>query len=114
MVIMMTEKLCLFTMNAEQIIRYKELKQMNVDSAYLKLLDKERELKNVENVLWLTTDFKAEGCTNDTMRRAFVSHEASDLRFEVDQLKYELRQHESDLKIVNDLLALRIQEVKNG
>lgn len=108
----MTEKLCLFTMNPEQIIQFKENRQLQVNNTYLKLLDKERELKNVENKLWLNTDFKAQGLTNDTMRRAFVSNETHKLRFEVDQLRYELKQHESDLIIINDLLALRMQEVK--
>ena len=99
-------------MNPEQIIRFKENKQLQVNNTYLKLLDKERELKNVENSLWLMTDFKAHGLTNDTMRRAFVSNETHKLRFEIDQLRYELKQHESDLIIINDLLALRMQEVK--
>lgn len=97
-------------MNPEQIIRFKENKQLQVNNTYLKLLDKERELKNVENKLWLNLDFKANGCTNDTMRRAFVSNETHKLRFDVDQLKYELKQHESDLIIINDLLALRMKE----
>lgn len=97
-------------MNPEQIIRFKENRQLQVNTTYLKLLDKERELKNVENKLWLNTDFKAQGLTNDTMRRAFVSNETHKLRFEVDQLRYELKQHESDLIIINDLLALRMQE----
>ena len=97
-------------MNPEQIIRFKENRQLQVNTTYLKLLDKERELKNVENKLWLNTDFKANGCTNDTMRRAFVSNETHKLRFEVDQLRYELKQHESDLIIINDLLALRMKE----
>ena len=102
----MTKELCLFTMNPEQIIRFKENRQLQVNTTYLKLLDKERELKNVENKLWLNTDFKANGCTNDTMRRAFVSNETHKLRFDVDQLK----QHESDLIIIDDLLALRMKE----
>ena len=97
-------------MNPEQIIRFKENRQLQVNTTYLKLLDKERELKNVENKLWLNTDFKAQGLTNDTMRRAFVSNETKKLRFEVDQLRYELKQHESDLIIINDLLALRMKE----
>ena len=97
-------------MNPEQIIRFTENRQLQVNTTYLKLLDKERELKNVENKLWLNTDFKAQGLTNDTMRRAFVSNETHKLRFDVDQLKYELKQHESDLIIINDLLALRMKE----
>ena len=46
------------------------------------------------------------------MRRAFVSHEVTDLKFKVDQAKYELKQHENVVIILNDLLALRMQEVK--
>lgn len=111
----MTEEKCLFQMEAEQIIRFKELRMLKINAAYLDLLDKERTLKNVENSLWLKTDFKAEGCTNDKTRGAFVSDNTSDLRFEIDQLKYKLKQHESDLIIINDLLKLRmIQEQKGG
>ena len=109
--IIMVEQLCLFQMNAEQLIRFKELRLQKINSSYLNLIDKERELKNVENSLWLNTDFKSLKLTNDTMRRAFVSDNTSDLRFEVDHLKYELKQHETDLIIINDLLALRMKEV---
>ena len=102
----MTKELCLFTMNPEQIIRFKENRQLQVNNTYLKLLDKERELKNVENKLWLNTDFKANGCTNDTMRRAFVDNETV-------ELKEAIKAHKHSLEIVNDLIRLRMQEVKN-
>lgn len=100
-------------MDTNQLIQIKDQKLRDVESKYFQLLARERELKNTENILWLTTDFKAEGCTNDTMRRAFVSHEVTDLKFKVDQAKYELKQHENVVIILNDLIALRMQEVKN-
>ena len=83
-----------------------------VESKYFNLLARERELKNAENHLYLKTDFKAQGLTNDKMRNAFVSDKVSDLRFKVDDAKYELKQQENLLVIINDLLALRMQEVK--
>jgi hypothetical protein len=37
-----------------------------------------QELGNHQASLWLSTDFKAEGCTNDSMRKAFITHESED------------------------------------
>lgn len=110
---MTKEKKCIFDFNAEELIQLKDMTLNTVEEKYFNLLAKERDLKNTENKLWLSTDFKAEGCTNDTMRRAFVSHEVTDLKFKVDQAKYELKQQENIIVIINDLLALRMQEVKN-
>jgi predicted HicB family RNase H-like nuclease len=37
-----------------------------------------QKLKQHEADLWLSTDFKAEGCTNDSMRKAFITSESED------------------------------------
>ena len=69
----------------------------------------EQSIKSDENLLWLTTDFKAEGCTNDKTRNAFVNHHLKDDKDTLQWLKYDLKKFEDDLEIINTLL-----EVKKG
>ena len=109
---MTEEKKCVFDFNAEELIQLKDMTLKTVEEKYFNLLAKERDLKNTENRLWLKTDFKDKGLTNDSLRRAFVSDNTSELRFKVDTAKYELKQQENNLIIINDLLSLRMQEVK--
>ena len=108
----MTEYTCFFDMDIESLIQVKDQKLRDIESKYFKLLARERELKGAENNLYLKTDFKAQGLTNEKMRNAFVSDAVSSLRFELDHAKYELKQQEDVLIILNDLIALRMQEVK--
>lgn len=69
----------------------------------------EQEIKSNENELWLTTDFKAEGCTNETMRKAFVNQHVKDDKDQLQWLKYDLVKFEDDLNLIKTLL-----EVKQG
>ena len=102
----------LFTLNHEQLIKVKEEIQGKIESKYFELLTTESDLKNVENSLWLKTDFKSQGLTNDSLRKAFVSDQTHDIRFKIDMAKYELKQLENHIIIINDLIKLRLQEVK--
>ena len=102
----------IYDFDVENLIRSKKLRQDECESRYFKLLTAEQDLKNAENQLWLNTDFKAQGLTNDKMRSAFVSDAVSDLRLKVAFAKYELKLHENSLILINDLIALRMQEVK--
>ena len=108
----MTTQKCLFDFNCEELIQLKELRQKEVASVYFKLTMAEADLKNSENSLWLNTDFKAQGLTNDSLRRAFVSDNTSKIRFKIDMTRYELKQLENHIIIINDLIKLRLQEVK--
>ena len=107
----MTQK-CLYDFNAQELIQFKEQRQKEIESVYFKLVTAELDLRNIENSLWLNTDFKAQGLTNDKMRTAFVSENTREIRFEINTLKYELKQQENLLIIINDLIRLRLQEVK--
>ena len=91
---------CLFDYNAEELIRNKDIVQLRLRELEIRLLKEESRL-------YLTTDFKAEGCTNERMRKAFVDNETIDL-------KEAIKAHKHSLEIVNDLIKLRMQEVKNG
>jgi hypothetical protein len=104
----------MYKFNSEQLIQLKEMIQGKLESKYFELLTNESELKNVENGIWLNTDFKEKGLTNDSLRRAFVSDQTRDIRFKIDMAKYELKQLENHIKIINDLIKLRLQEVKQG
>ena len=110
---MTNEPKCLYDFTCEELIQFKELRQKEIESAYFKVATAELDLRNVENSLWLNTDFKSQGLTNDKMRTAFVSDNTREIRFEISTLKYELKQQENLLIIVNDLIKLRLQEVKN-
>ena len=91
---------CLFDLDAEELSRNKDIVQM-------RLRELEIELLKTESRLYLTTDFKAEGCTNERMRKAFVDNETI-------EIKEAIKAHKHSLEIVNDLLKLRMAEVKNG
>ena len=69
----------------------------------------EQEIKSNENGLWLTTNFKEEGCTNDKTRKAFVENEVQEDKNQVEWLKYDLTKLYDDLDLIKTLL-----EVKNG
>ena len=90
---------CLFDYNAEELIRNKDIVQLRLRELEIRLLKEESRL-------YLTTDFKAEGCTNERMRKAFVDNETV-------ELKEAIKAHKHSLEIVNDLIRLRMQEVKS-
>ena len=108
----LTSPRSLFTLSHEQLIGVKEQMQGKSESKYFELITAESELKNVENSLWLNTDFKAQGLTNDSLRRAFVSDNTSKIRFKIDMAKYELKQLENHIVIINDLIRLRTEEAR--
>lgn len=103
---------CIYDMEAKDLIQLKEMRLRELRSVYYKLLMKEREIKNGENNVLLKTDFKSLGLTNEKQRTAYVQEASAKDRFELDHLRYEYKQQEDDLVILNDLIKLRLQEVK--
>ena len=96
---MMTEeKKCLFNYNAELLIR-------NKDIVLLRLRELEIQLMKKETELLLNTNFKELGYTNEKQRTAYVNSQVIDL-------KEAIKAHKHSLEIVNDLLKLRLLEVK--
>ena len=57
-----------------------------------------------ETALLLNTDFKAEGCTNEKQRSAYVNDKLREKKEELDWLKYDLSVLENDIIILNDLI----------
>ena len=90
---------CLFDYDAMELIR-------NNDIVLMRLRELEIELMKKETELLLTTDFKAEGLTNEKQRTAYVNKQTVDL-------KEAIKAHKHSLTIVDDLLKLRLMEVKN-
>lgn len=89
---------CLFDYNCEELIRNKDIVQY-------RLTELEIEYKKQEAELLLNTDFKELGLTNEKMRNAYVTNALIDL-------KESIELHKNSLNIVNDLIKLRLQEVK--
>ena len=71
----------------------------------LRLRELEIQLLKKEADILLNTDFKAEGLTNEKQRTAYVNQKTIDL-------KEAIKAHKHSLEIVNDLLKLRLLEVK--
>ena len=89
---------CLFDYDVLELIRNKDIVQY-------RLTELEIEYKKQEAEILLNTDFKELKLTNEKMRTAYVNNQLIDL-------KEAIEQHKNSLNIVNDLIKLRLQEVK--
>ena len=69
----------------------------------------EQSIKEDENKLWLTTDFKTEGCTNETMRKAFVNQHVKDDKDNLQWLKHDLTKFHDDLDLIKTLLEVKTE-----
>ena len=96
---MTNEPKCLFTYNAEELIRNKDIVLLRLNQLEIKLMKKEADL-------WLNTDFKSKGCTTDKLRGQYVKAHTI-------ELNEAIKAHKHSLEIVNDLIKLRLKEVKN-
>ena len=71
-----------------------------------RLTQAKSDLKNRENELWLKTQFKELGYTNDDTRRAYVNHETGDLRVAEEMIKNEVTQLKRELNLCDDKIKL--------
>lgn len=71
-----------------------------------RLTHKKNVLKTKENDLWLNTEFKALGYTNDDTRRAYVNHETSNLKLEEELIKNEITMLKRELNLCDDKIKL--------
>ena len=102
-----TKQRDMYDFNTLELIQLKKKALTSLESKYFDLLELERKLKACENQLWLETDFKAQGLTNDKMRSAFVSSKTSSLRFDRDYAKYCYKQQENIVTIIDELIQYR-------
>jgi len=84
-------------MSAEELIQ-------NKDYCLTELTLAQNDLMKKENELLLNTDFKAEGCTNEKQRTAYITERVTTEKARVDGYK-------NSLTILNDLLKLRLMEM---
>ena len=88
---------CIYDMTCEELIQ-------NKDYCLTELTLAQNDLMKKENELLLNTDFKAEGCTNEKQRTAYVQERVTTEKARVDGYK-------NSLTILNDLLKLRLMEM---
>ena len=88
----------LIKMKSESLIILRDLEK--------ELLKIEHNLAAEERNLYLNTDFKELGLTNDKLRNSYVNEQLSDFRFEIVMKKHEIQSKKDDIEIINDLIKL--------
>ena len=71
-----------------------------------RLTNAKAELKQRENELWLNTQFKDLGYTNDDTRRAYVNHETTELRVNEEMIRNEVTMLKRELNLCDDKIKL--------
>ena len=94
----MTNKKCLFDYDAMELIKNKDIVQR-------RLTELEIDYKRKESKILLETDFKELKLTNEKMRQAYINKQLL-------PLKESIELHKNSLNIVNDLIKIRLLEVK--
>lgn len=88
----------LIKMKSESLIILRDLQK--------DLLKIELDMAAEERNLYLNTDFKKLGLTNDKLRNSYVDDQLSDFRFDIAMKKHEIKSKKDDIEIVNDLIKL--------
>lgn len=101
---------CMYDFDIKELIQLKELRLNELRTKQWELLTKEDEIRNAESNLLLKTDFKELKLTNEKMRNAYINDVLHKQKFELTQLKHEIKQNEDVLKIIDDLLGFRMAE----
>ncbi len=98
----MTEEEVLITLNTleeerqekqKELIALLEEQERTIAALYdleETLVEEQMKKTEYENQLWLTTDFKAEGCTNQKQRDAYVEDKMKELIPTVEHLKNDI------------------------
>lgn len=96
----------------DELIDIKKLTLKKIEQKKAQIILLTQVIKSQEHKLLLTTDFKAEGLTNEKMRNAFISEELFDEKVKLDWLKYDLTVYENELSVINDLIKGEINGIK--
>lgn len=75
------------------------------------LLKAECDLAAEERNLYLNTDFKELGLTNDKLRNSYVNDQLSDSKFAIAEKKHEIQSKKDDIEIIKDLINFKELEV---
>ena len=92
--------------NMENLFETKQQLILKLKDAEDRLTNQKNILKNKENDLWLNTEFKALGYTNDDTRRAYVNHEISDLKLAEELIRNEITMLKRELNLCDDKIKL--------
>ena len=97
----------LFKMTPQELVEAKlyTLQKMRVKQA--EIISQKQAIKTKENTLLLTIDFKAEGCTNEKQRTAYINNKLRANKNQLDWLKYDLAKFTDDLALIDDLLKYK-------
>lgn len=71
-----------------------------------RLTEAKSALKTKENDLWLNTEFKKLGYTNDDTRRAYVNNETNELKVAEEKIRNEITQLKRELNLCDDKIKL--------
>ena len=88
----------LIKMKSESLIILRDLQK--------DLLKIELDMGAEERNLYLNTDFKKLGLTNDKLRNSYVEDQLNDFRFDIAMKKHEIKSKKDDIEIINDLIKL--------
>ena len=104
----------LFKLGLRALIRAKSESLINLRRDELALLEAEHDLDAKERNLFLTTDFKELGLTNEKLRNSYVNDQLSDLKFEISIQKHDIASRKDDIEIINDLIQLNELELQGA
>lgn len=102
----------LFKFGLKALIQAKSDALIILRELELELLNAKHDLAEKERTIFLTTDFKELGLTNEKMRSAYVNEKLSDYKIKMDVQKHRITSKKDDIEIINDLIELRALEMK--
>lgn len=102
----------LFYMGLDELIHAKSVALLELRKLEGELNTTEQEFLHQESLLFLTTDFKDLGLTNEKMRKSYVYDELYDERCEIAVKKGDVEEKRDTIEIINHLI--RLNEIKLG
>ena len=102
----------LFKLGLKALIKAKSDALILLRELELELLNAKHDLANKERNLFLTTDFKELGLTNEKLRTSYVNSQLSDYQVKIDVQKHRIASKRDDIEIINDLIKLNELEMK--
>ncbi len=102
----------LFKLGLKALIKAKSDALILLRELELELLNAKHDLANKERNLFLTTDFKELGLTNEKLRTSYVNSQLNDYQVKIDVQKHRIASKRDDIEIINDLIKLNELEMK--
>lgn len=100
----------LFDLNEKDLLIEKENQLNNLRETEMTLLKMEWFLSDLENKLYLETDFKDLKLTNDKLRKSFVDEKTKEYSTKIDIIKNQIKIIKDSIELINNIITLRIKE----